>query len=198
MPSCRSPAISPSCAAPRIRRSWCCAAKALGLGAIAITDRNTLAGVVRAHSAAKELGMRAHRRLPARSRGRRRACCATRPTAPPMAGSCRLLTAASGAREKGECRSRLCRSRRASAKARSLIALPPERPRTGFADFLERARRAISPAAPISPRQHLYRGDDAQAPASPGRARGARAACRWSPPTTCSITRPSGGGCRMC
>src|SRR5690606_18970094 len=33
-------------------------AKALGLSAIAITDHNTLAGVVRAHVAAKEAGMR--------------------------------------------------------------------------------------------------------------------------------------------
>ena len=32
-------------------------AKALGLSAIAVTDRNTLAGVVRAHVAAKELGV---------------------------------------------------------------------------------------------------------------------------------------------
>jgi error-prone DNA polymerase len=33
-------------------------AKALGLAAIAVTDRNTLAGVVRAHLAAKEVGLR--------------------------------------------------------------------------------------------------------------------------------------------
>ena len=33
-------------------------AKALGLSAIAITDRNTLAGVVRAHLAAKEVGIK--------------------------------------------------------------------------------------------------------------------------------------------
>ena len=33
-------------------------AKALGLDAIAVTDRNTLAGVVRAHLAAKEVGLR--------------------------------------------------------------------------------------------------------------------------------------------
>jgi len=33
-------------------------AKALGIGALAITDRNTLAGVVRAHVAAKEAGLR--------------------------------------------------------------------------------------------------------------------------------------------
>jgi len=32
--------------------------KALGLAAIAVTDRNTLAGVVRAHTAAKEVGLR--------------------------------------------------------------------------------------------------------------------------------------------
>ena len=33
-------------------------AKALGLDAIAVTDRNTLSGVVRAHVAAKEVGLR--------------------------------------------------------------------------------------------------------------------------------------------
>ena len=33
-------------------------AKALGLSAIAVTDRNTLAGVVRAHLAAKEVGIK--------------------------------------------------------------------------------------------------------------------------------------------
>ena len=34
------------------------AAHALGLEAIAVTDRNSLAGVVRAHHAAEQLGMR--------------------------------------------------------------------------------------------------------------------------------------------
>ena len=33
-------------------------AKELGLAAIAITDRNTFAGIVRAHAAAKEIGLR--------------------------------------------------------------------------------------------------------------------------------------------
>ena len=33
-------------------------AKALGLSALAVTDRNSLAGVVRAHTKAKELGLR--------------------------------------------------------------------------------------------------------------------------------------------
>ncbi|HEY8245930.1 MAG TPA: PHP domain-containing protein, partial [Hyphomicrobium sp.] len=33
-------------------------AHALGLAALAVTDRNTLAGVVRAHLAAKELGLK--------------------------------------------------------------------------------------------------------------------------------------------
>ena len=33
-------------------------AKALGLAALAVTDRNTLAGVVRAHTAAKEVGLK--------------------------------------------------------------------------------------------------------------------------------------------
>ena len=39
-----------------MRRSWWRRAKALGLAAIAVTDRNTLAGVVRAHLAAREIG----------------------------------------------------------------------------------------------------------------------------------------------
>ena len=60
-------------------------AKALGHRAIAIADRNSLAGVVRAHRAAKELGIRlvVGCRLVSRTA---RACCASRPTAPPMAG----------------------------------------------------------------------------------------------------------------
>ena len=48
-PSSPSPPISPSCAAPRIRRRWWRTAEVLGLAAIGIADRNSFAGVVRAY-----------------------------------------------------------------------------------------------------------------------------------------------------
>ena len=43
-------------------------AAALGHRAIAVTDHNSVAGIVRAHQAAKEVGHPSRRRLPARSR----------------------------------------------------------------------------------------------------------------------------------
>ena len=39
-------------------RSWCCRRMSWDFAALALTDRNTLAGVVRAHVAAKEVGIR--------------------------------------------------------------------------------------------------------------------------------------------
>jgi hypothetical protein len=57
MSSSPPPAISPSCAARRTPRSWWCRPSRLGLGGIAVTDRNSLAGVVRGHMAAKEAGL---------------------------------------------------------------------------------------------------------------------------------------------
>jgi DNA polymerase III alpha subunit len=50
-------------------------AKALGIAAVGIADRNTVAGVVRAHQAAKGEGMRRGWR----SRMGRRMCCAIPP-----------------------------------------------------------------------------------------------------------------------
>ena len=41
MPSLPSPPISPSCAAPRIRKSWSIARKQLGLAGLGIADRNS-------------------------------------------------------------------------------------------------------------------------------------------------------------
>ena len=57
-PSCRSPPTSASCAAPRIPRSWSCRRRRWVSPGIAVTDRNSLAGIVRAHQQAKELGVR--------------------------------------------------------------------------------------------------------------------------------------------
>ena len=75
-----------SCAAPRIPRSWSQRAAALGLAAIAVTDRNTLAGVVRAHVAAKDARASGWSSARGSTSPTRPACCACRPTAPPMAG----------------------------------------------------------------------------------------------------------------
>ena len=99
-------------------------AQALGLSAIAVTDRNTLAGVVRAHVAAKELGLKliVGARLDLRMR---RACCACRATARPT-GACRAC-----------CRSGRCAPRRAHctlylddvaqhAEGQIFIALAPD------------------------------------------------------------------------
>jgi hypothetical protein len=60
-------------------------ASLLGLGALAVTDRNSLAGMVRAHAAAKPTGAPASWSTP--------------PTGPPMAGS--AGSSASGGRGTG-------------------------------------------------------------------------------------------------
>ena len=48
---------SPSCAAHRMRSSWCWRRLSLGFDAIGIADRNTLSGVVRMHSACDAAGL---------------------------------------------------------------------------------------------------------------------------------------------
>ena len=89
-------------------------AHALGLAAIAVTDRNTLSGVVRAHLAAKELGLKliVGARLDLRMR---RACCACRATGR-RTGGCRAC-----------CRSGRCAPRR--APARSISTMSPSTPK---------------------------------------------------------------------
>ena len=58
MSSLASLRLSPSCAERRTRSSWCFARSPLGMDAIGIADRNTLAGVVRMHSACKAAGLK--------------------------------------------------------------------------------------------------------------------------------------------
>ena len=60
-------------------------AAALGLHAMGIADINSLAGVVRAHVAAKEVGLRFGRRRPSRFRGCAHPCSPSPRTGPPMA-----------------------------------------------------------------------------------------------------------------
>ena len=167
------------------------------IAAIAITDRNSFAGIVRAHQAAKEVGIRlvVGCRLDLRD--------GTSLLAYPD-GPRRLWPADAAAdprqapRAQGRMPSRLRRCRRAWRGAGR------RRAAAGGADAQPRAHRAAPPvAADFAGRaylaaHHLYRGDDARRLARLARDRGERPGCRSSRPTTCSTTRPSGARCRTC
>ncbi len=131
-------------------------ASALGCAAIALTDRNTLAGIVRAHVAAKAAGIRFIV-----------GCHVDLEDGPGLllhpvdrAGYgqlCRLLTIGQGRAAKGRCRLSLAD---VAAHARGLIAtvIPPQRIDTAFAATL----KAIAgwPTSVHLAAAHRYRGDD--------------------------------------
>ena len=97
----------------------------LGLAAIGIADRNTLAGVVRAHSAAREHNIRCltGARL-VTSDGFEAACYPTNRAA--YGRLCRLLTAGNRRAVKGQCHFTFAEAA-AAAEGQVLIALPPRR-----------------------------------------------------------------------
>ena len=166
----------------------------LGLAALALTDRNTLAGVVRAHVAAKEVGIRlvVGARLDLDRRAR---CSAFRPTAPPTAGLSQLISQGQRRTEKGELQARA----RRSARAR----LGPDRGRPGAPETRRWLhgfpRRSPSQPAGLLPRRAAsLSGRRRGAYRGPGRARRAPAARPWSRPATCSTTPPSAAPCRTC
>src|SRR5581483_9959609 len=99
-------------------------AKALGLEAIAVTDRNTLAGVVRAHLAAKEVGIRfvVGARLDLKDAPSLLAFPRDRAA---YGRLCRLLTLGQRRAEKGQCFLFLD-DVAAHAEGLILIALPPD------------------------------------------------------------------------
>ncbi len=99
-------------------------AKALGLAAVAVTDRNTLAGVVRAHVAAKQVGLRlvVGARLDLLD-GHSLLCLPTDRDA--YGRLCRLLSLGQRRAEKGQCRIDVS-DVAAHAQGQILIALPPE------------------------------------------------------------------------
>jgi error-prone DNA polymerase len=99
-------------------------AKALGLSAIAVTDRNTLAGVVRAHLAAKEVGLKLI--VGARLDLADAPSLLCLPTDREAYGRLsRLLTLGQRRAEKGKCLIGL-EDVAAHAEGQILIALPPE------------------------------------------------------------------------
>jgi error-prone DNA polymerase len=135
------------------------AAKALGLAALGVADRNTLAGVVRAHVAAGQAGVRllvGARLVP---QDGPELLCYPRDRAA-YGRLCRLLTLGKRRAQKGDCRFTLAEVV-AHAEGQVLIVLPPEAPDEAFRRTLEDLSVRLSGACYLAA-QHLYRGDDAR------------------------------------
>ncbi|HEV7367692.1 error-prone DNA polymerase [Arenibaculum sp.] len=134
-------------------------AAALGHRAIAVTDRNTLAGVVRAHLAARGAGIR----LVVGCRldlvdGPSLLAWPTGRAA--YARLSRLLTLGNRRAAKGQCR--LFRADLPDhAEGMLLAAIPPDHPDTAFAEALADYRRAFGRRLHLAA-THRYRGDDAR------------------------------------
>ena len=153
----------------------------LGLAAIGIADRNTLAGVVRAHTAAKEHSIRllVGARL-VTTDGFEAACYPTDRAA--YGRLCRLLTSATAAPSKAS--AILLRGARSPpAEGQIFIVLPPRADHAGLCRAPRHTRRRR--ARPRLSRRHVrLRRRRAPAPRRAGRARPRRRARRSSPPTT--------------
>ena len=135
------------------------AAHALGYSALAITDRNSLAGVVRAHHAAKQAGIRLviGARLDFRS-GPSTLCYPTDRAA--YGRLVKLITLGRRRAPKGECHLDLADLIEA-AEGQVLIALPPADLDESFTNTLTRLKRA-APGRTYLAAQMLYRGEDAR------------------------------------
>jgi len=111
-------------------------AAALGHAGSALADRNTLAGVVRAHVAAKELEIPFH--PGARLMPEDGPALIAYPTDRAAYGRlCRLLTLGKRRAPKGECRFTTAEMLD-HAEGQLILALPPDRLDHGFADWLKR------------------------------------------------------------
>jgi error-prone DNA polymerase len=132
-------------------------AKGLGLGALTLADRNTLAGVVRAHIAAKEAKLRF---LPgARLDFRDAASVLVYPTDRAAYGRlAQVLTDGKRRAPKGECHLTLA-DLFAYGEGQRLIAIPPDACDEAFARQLREMQHRF-PGAVMLAASHLYRGDD--------------------------------------
>jgi error-prone DNA polymerase len=129
----------------------------LGHAAIAITDRNSLAGAVRAFAAARETGL--HFVVGSRldlADGTSLLCFPTDRAA--YGRLCRLLTRGKRRAAKGECRLAY-EDVAAHGAGQIFVALPPEQEDDEFIHFLNRLSDDFKGAAYLAA-QHLYRGDD--------------------------------------
>jgi error-prone DNA polymerase len=134
-------------------------AHGLGLSAIAIADRNTLAGVVRAHQAAEETGLRLV--IGARLDFTDIPSLLCFPEDRAAYGRLsQMLTDGKMRSEKGQCmlsRDDLL----AYGDGQRLVALPVEQPDAAFADHLKMLKRRFGRSIYLAA-HHLYRGDDAK------------------------------------
>ncbi|SLN39007.1 error-prone DNA polymerase [Oceanibacterium hippocampi] len=133
-------------------------AKMLGLTAFAVTDRNSLAGVVRAHVAAKEAGIRfvVGARLDFRD-GRSLLCYPTDRAA--YGRLSRLITLGRRRAPKGECHLDVA-DFLDHGEGQIAIALAERADEPGLADWLVRLRDGLGPGALHLALHHLCRGDD--------------------------------------
>jgi error-prone DNA polymerase len=135
------------------------AAHALGYSALAITDRNSLAGVVRAHHAAKQAGIRLV--VGARLDFRAEPSVLCYPTDRAAYGRLsKLITLGRRRAPKGECHLDL-EDLIAAAEGQVLIALAPADLDETFINTLTRLKRA-APGRIYLAAQMLYRGGDAR------------------------------------
>jgi error-prone DNA polymerase len=134
-------------------------AASLGLAGVAVVDRNTLAGVVRAHVAAKQHGIRLAVGARLDPVDAPSLICLPRNRAG-YAGLARLITQGRRAAPKGECR--LSQTDVATAAGDNLfIAVPPVRPDAAYETALQ-AWREVLEAPLYLAATHYYRGDDAK------------------------------------
>ncbi|MGD9536907.1 MAG: error-prone DNA polymerase [Alphaproteobacteria bacterium] len=143
-------------------------AAALGYAALGIADRNTLAGVVRAHVAARQAKLK----LLVGARLDLLADIARPKVVPAFGVLCyptdraaygrlsKLLTLGKRRAPKAECRLGLD-DLIAHAEGQQLVALPPETPDDAFVERLKRLV-AAAPGRVHLAGSHLYRGDDAK------------------------------------
>ncbi len=134
-------------------------AAGLGLAAIAITDRNTLAGVVRAHGTAKRTGIKLV--IGARLDLEDAPSLLCFPTDRAAYGRLsRLLTVGRGRAPKGECRLRLADVFDHGA-GQIAIVLPPAEPTRAFSDTVSTLRNHFHKSLYLSVNK-VYIGDDSR------------------------------------
>jgi error-prone DNA polymerase len=133
------------------------AAARLGLSALAITDRNTLAGVVRAHTAARAAGIRfvAGARLDLQDAPSLLAFPTDRAAYGRLS---RLLSLGRRRAAKGECHLKLADAL-GHARGQILVALPPPRPGRAFAETLGSLRRTLGDRLYLAAHR-IHEGDD--------------------------------------
>jgi len=134
-------------------------AASLGHAAIAVADRNSLAGIVRAHMAAQAAGIRliVGCRLDFQDRPSL-LCFPTDRAAYGRLSS--LLTLGKRRAPKGECHLRH-EDLAASVQGQVLVMVPPEAPAPEFIEWVKRDAQAFGKSYFLAA-QHLYRGDDVQ------------------------------------